>query len=170
MPILIHMSNLENKIKQAEDNLQRKLDWVSRHDTRIAFVAGILIAMLGVLANAGASTTAWYWYIYAIFGISAGLLFTGLILIYFSQYPKTESQNSSLIFFGTIAGMKCDEFKKKFKNMTEEEYLNDLLSQIHINADILNKKFSYLKWSLVLLAVSIIPWLSAIYLSKIYLK
>ncbi len=162
--------NFENTIEQAESSLRRELDWIGRHDTRSAFAAGLAIAMLGVLANASASIVNWIWYTYTIFGVAAVLLFMSLALIYFSQYPKTESRNSSLIFFGTVGALKFDEFTKKFKEMNKEEYLDDLLYQIHINAEILNKKFSYLKYSLRLLAIAIIPWLVAIYLSKLYLK
>jgi general stress protein CsbA len=164
------ISSTEDKIEQAESNLQRNLDWVGKHDTRIAFVAGISIAMLGVLANASASIDFWRWYTYLAFILSAVLLFASLVLIYFSQYPKTKSNNSSLVFFGTVATLKCDEFKKKFKEISKEDYLDDILCQIHINAEILSKKFAHLKSSLILLAISIIPWLIAIYLSKLYIK
>jgi len=162
--------NLDNKIERAENNLQRNLDWVGRHDTRIAFATGISLAMLGILTNASASIVTWTWNIYAVFGLTAFLLFISLTLVYFSQYPKTESRNASLIFFDTVSALKCDDFKKKFKEMSDEDYLEDLLSQVHINAEILSKKFNYLKVSLRLLAVATFPWLFAIYLSGIYLK
>jgi hypothetical protein len=163
------MNNIE-KIEQATTILQVKLDWIGRHDTRIAFVAGVAIAMLGILANASASIVSWNCLLYIIFGLAAILLFISLILIYLSQYPKTKSQNSSLVFFGTIASLKLDQFKKNFKAMTDDEYLDDLLSQVYINSEILAKKFTYLKSSLIFLVISVIPWLGAIYLSKIYLK
>lgn len=162
--------NLDNQIQQAEESLAGKLEWVSRHDTRTAFVAGISIAMLGVLATASASVIQWSLYSHIIFGLAALLLCVSLVIIYFSQYPKTESRNSSLIFFETIASLKLDDFKKRFKDRSDEEYLDDLLSQIHINSEILSRKFTYLKASLIIIAVSIIPWLHALYLVKFYLK
>lgn len=162
--------DLGAKIEQAEANLQRQLDWIGRYDTRIAFTAGFFIAMLGVLANTSKSVLNWNWYVYIIFGLSAILLFVGLLLIYLSQYPNTESRNLSLIYFGTIADLKCDDFQKSFREMNNETYLNDILSQVHINAQILVTKFNYLKYSLRILAVTIIPWITAIYLSGIYLK
>ncbi len=163
-------SELEFKIKIAESNLQQELNWIGRHDTRIAFVTGTIIAMLGVLANASTHIMFWNEYLYFFFGLSALFLFSSLISIYFSQFPKIGSRNSSLIFFGTVALLKFDEYKKKFREMSREEYFDDLLSQIHINAEILNKKFVFLKSSLILLAVAIIPWLVGIYLSGVYLK
>lgn len=162
--------DLDNKIDRAEENLQRELDWIGRHDTRIAFAAGVLLAMLGILANASASISIWNWYTYVSFVSAAALLFISLILIYMSQYPKTKSMNSSLIFFGTISALKCDDFKKKFMEMKKEDYLDDLLCQIHINSEILTKKFDYLKYSLLLLGVALIPWLGAMYISQMYFK
>ncbi len=162
--------DIDNKIIQAQENLKRKLDWIGRHDSRVSFAAGIFIAMTGVLANAAASIKLWNYWVYAIFGFVASMLITGLILIYFSQYPRTKSLNTSLIFFGTISVLKCDEFKKKFKEMSKEEYLDDLLSQIHINSEILTKKFNYLKCALRLLGVVIVPWVIFIYISQDYFK
>lgn len=164
------MNELENSIERAEDSLQRNLEWIGRHDARIAFTAGLLLAMLGVLASASTSVITWEWYTYTSFGITASLLFGALVLIYLSQYPKTESQNASLIFFETVAGLKCDEFKKKFKESSREEQLDDLLSQVHINAEILKKKFDCLKISLRFLATAVLPWLFSLYLSGLYMK
>jgi hypothetical protein len=120
--------NIENKISEAEVNLQRKLEWVGRHDSKILF------------------------------------------LIYRSQYPKTFSSNTSLNYFGTIADMKFDEFKRRTKQATDEEYLDDLLCQIHINSQVLKLKFRFLKIALILLGVSVLPWLICLYTSHEYLK
>lgn len=161
---------MTNNIEVAEKNLQRKLDWISKHDTRTAFTASIVIAMLGVLASTFTVVKCWDIYLSIAGGLTLSLLFTSLILIYMSQFPKTTSANSSLIFFGTIAELKVDEFKNKFKAATDDEYLDDLLSQTHINAEILSNKFYYLKRSLVLILIAVIPWLFTIYFSKVFIK
>jgi len=80
------------------------------------------------------------------------------------------SPNKSLLFFGTIAKMSFDDFKQKFKSISDEDYLNDLLCQIHINSEILEQKFSNIKAALTMIVLSVIPWVIAIYLSKMYLK
>ena len=162
--------NVDNKIKQAEINLQRKLEWVGRHDGRTVFVTGIIIAMLGVLASSTSKISTWTLWEYFIMGLTALLLFTSLFFIYRSQYPKTFSANTSLNYFGTIAKMKFDEFKQKTKQSTSEEYLDDLLCQVHINSQVLSLKFRFLKISLILLGIAVIPWLISIYLSHEYLK
>lgn len=81
---------MERKIAQAEANLQRKLDWIGRYDSRIAFVAGISIAMLGVMVNTSSSFLNYTWYVYLALGLVSGLLLTSLFLVYLSQYPKNQ--------------------------------------------------------------------------------
>jgi hypothetical protein len=160
--------NIDNKIQQAETNLQRKLEWIGRHDSKTVFVTGIIIAMLGILTSASSKVSNWVICDYISFGITAVLLFTSLFFIYRSQYPKTFSQNTSLNYFGTIAEMKFDEFKRRTKQSSEEEYLDDILCQIHINSQILRLKFRCLKISLILLGIAVIPWLISIYISHEY--
>ena len=166
----MNTNDIDKKIKTAELNLQRKLEWVSRYDSRIAFVAGIAIAMLGIFANASAQVQCWNLYVSLSFILAAGILFMSLAFIYCCLYPKTLSPNSSLIYFGTVAKMKFDDFEKKFLSESPDDYLHDLLCQTHINAEILDKKFTFLKRALSLIVISVIPWLIAIYFSKLYLK
>jgi hypothetical protein len=162
--------NIVTKTDQAEENLQRKLDWVGRHDSKIVFVTGIIIAMLGLLASACSKIDTWTFLLYLIFGVTALTLFVSLFFIYKSQYPKTFSTNNSLNYFGTIADMKFDEFKRRTKQATDEDYLEDLLCQIHTNSQILKLKFRFLKVSLILLGISVIPWMVCLYLSHEYIK
>lgn len=160
--------NIEKKINQTETNLQRKLDWVGRHDSRTTFVAGIFIAMMGVLASSSSKVDNWTIFTYVVFGLSGLLLAIGLFFIYKCQYPLTESSNNSLNYFGTIAEMKFDEFKKKSLSSSDEEYLEDLLYQVHRNSVILQLKFNYLKLALIILSISILPWLLSICFSNEY--
>jgi phosphoglycerol transferase MdoB-like AlkP superfamily enzyme len=162
--------NIDSKISQAETNLQRKLEWVGRHDSKIVFVTGIIIAMLGLLASASSKIDNWNFWLYVVFAVTALLLFVSLFFVYKSQYPKTFSSNTSLNYFGTIAELKFDEFKRRTKQATDDEYLDDLLCQIHINSQVLKLKFCFLKISLILLGSSIIPWLICLYFSHEYLK
>lgn len=162
--------NIESKISQAETNLQRKLEWVGRHDSKIVFVAGVIITMLGLLASACSKIDNWNVWLYIVFGVTGLMLFISLYFVYKSQYPKTFSSNTSLNYFGTIADLKFDEFKRRTLQTTDDEYLDDLLCQIHINSQVLKLKFRYLKVSLILMGVSVFPWLICLYFSHEYLK
>lgn len=158
------MSQIDTStLSWAETNLERQLEWVARYDTRISFIAGICIAMLGVLAGIGSKTQIWLPCVYIPFSVAGLLLLASLICIYFGQYPTTSSPNSSLLFFGSIADLKFAEFQKGFKNLSTEDYLDDLLHQTHVNAGILKKKFLFLKTSLILLLLAVPPWIFVIY-------
>lgn len=151
-------------VEKAETNLQRQFDWLERHDMRVVFIAGIDIAMLGFIASLDWNAIKADPYSQWTFIITLILLFLSLLFIYFSQYPKTKSTHSSLLFFGTITDLKFEEFAKRFKNLGEDDYLNDLLHQTYVNAKIVKKKFKYLKCALILLLVAVIPWVITIYI------
>lgn len=160
----------DQKIAQAEANLQRKLEWIGRHDNKVIIMTGIVIAMLGVLSSSCALVICWSPFEYILFSIAFVLLLSSLVLMYYSQYPKITSPNSSLIFFKTIAELDYQDFKNQTDSRKRGEYFDDLLFQIHINSQILSKKFYNLKLAMILLGMSVIPWLAAVYMSKIYFK
>lgn len=158
--------NTEKLIGTAEKDLERILEWIGRHDTRVAFIAGIVIGMLGVLGGIIAQSSIDICeQVFALLA-GAGLIFS-LVYIYRCQYPDTESPNSSLIFFGTVAALNFQSFQQQYRERTSEDYLNDLLHQIHINAKIMSKKFSHLKTAMTLLLLSSIPWAITIYLVQL---
>src|SRR5205085_11720781 len=105
-----------------------------------------------------------------IFGLAAAFLMTSLAFIYLTHFPSTESPNNSILYFGTIAKMSNENFKIKFKTISEEDYLDDMLTQIHRISGILERKFYRLKTSLICLFLAVVPWLLAIYFSKLLIK
>lgn len=152
-------------IARAEINLERQIEWVGKHDAKTSFVAGVAIAMLGVAANLDYSTLHCQSYTFVIILIFL-LLGLSLVYVYLSQFPKVQSPNHSLLFFGTIASRESNKFQTDFKNMDEEKYLEDLLHQTHVNASIVKKKFEYLKLALIFLLLAVIPWSVMIYKVK----
>jgi hypothetical protein len=66
--------------------------------------------------------------------------------------------------------MRFDEFKRQTLSTTDQDYLEDVLCQIHINAQILQSKFSALKTSLILLAIANISWFISIYVSHEFIE
>src|SRR5690606_34271546 len=132
-------------------------------------VAGVAIAMLGVLANASGIMSKWTCGAYLSFGITLVLLLTSLGCVYLAQKPRVHAPNQSLLFFGTISKLDFASFSDQFKNASDADYLDDLLHQIHINSIVLCDKFTYLKYSILLVGLSSIPWGISIYLSKLFL-
>ena len=93
-------------------------------------------------------------------GMLAGALVgKSLYFIVRSQFPHLNAPNDSLIFFVTVASRPRTTFMNEFREMTDEKYLEDLLHQCHVNADILTKKFNAMKGAFFSMIASVAPWL-----------
>lgn len=155
--------NEEEKIRIAETNLGRLLDWVSRIDAKSSVVLGGNTAMLGVLASLAPAPRLWTKQT-AIFGaLSTICPFASLVCVYLANYPQTKKPSSSLNFFGGIAKHTLEEYQEAFANLSSPDYLNDLLEQIHRNSEIVIGKFRALKWAYRALLIGVIPWALCLY-------
>jgi hypothetical protein len=68
-----------------------------------------------------------------------------------------------LIYFGGIAKRKEQQYKKEIEDLTEEKYMEDLISQCYRNAEIAAKKYSLIQNSLACLFTASLPWMTSIY-------
>ena len=153
----------EEKIRIAESNLDRLLDWISRIDAKSSVVLGGNTAMLGVLASLAPAPHLWKKQT-AIFAVLSTLCpFASLICVYLANYPQTKTKSSSLNFFGGIARHTLAEYQKAFANLSSPDYLNDLLEQIYRNSEIVIGKFRALRWAYRALLVGVIPWVLCLY-------
>jgi pycsar effector protein len=82
--------------------------------------------------------------------------------LYASGAPTLEGGHRSLIYFREIAQRTEAVFLEQSQQMTDEQYLKDLLGQVWRNSEILSKKFDYLQTALLFLGISILPWLVAL--------
>lgn len=154
-------------IKQrAEKSLSQMIDWIGRHDSRSAGLMGITVAMMGALSAATPAVKLWS----GLFMVALALSATGFGIVLYQlmrgQIPRMRAGKPSLSFFGSVAGMPQDEFRERFINLTEEEYLEDVLNQCYVNARILRSKFRCLKRGLTALLITALPWTWAISLAK----
>lgn len=156
----------EEAIARAEKLLERLLQWVGRFDTRTSVIVGFAVAMLGVIATVSPALAKWTFWFWISFVATAALLAGCLIALYFGLFPRTASPNSSLLYFGTIADLKGDEFRRRIRAQSDSDYLDDLADQAHINAQILQRKFTCLKVALVLIMLAAFPWAITVYLAK----
>lgn len=138
--------------------------WINNCDTK----ASILLALIGIVVNVVFSNDFSYRLIsiyhlnplpcsielilYSIFLIiSLILIIHGiirLILCILPQFSFNESNKDSLIYYASISENSIDEYFNKIKNQ-EYSLSNDLISQIHINANICTEKFENYKLGLI---------------------
>jgi hypothetical protein len=160
--------DMKSKIEIAEKNLARLLEWVTRFDNKSIIILGVDTGMLGVLASFAPPLKSLS--LAVIFVASLSLFFLGLSLlfIYLGSYPRTTGPKHSLLYWGCISQRSFSQYKDSFKDESDEEYLNDLLEQCHRNSEILDKKFTNLKWAYRMLFVALSPWIITIYLFRVH--
>jgi Family of unknown function (DUF5706) len=155
--------NEAERIRIAECNLSRLLDWVGRVDAKSSVVLGVATAMLGVLASVAPAPHLWTRYTAVLAVLGAVCPIVSLCCVYFVNYPQTKGSGTSLNFFGGISKHTFREYETAFMNSTVADHLRDVLEQCHRNAEIVNSKFSSLKWAYRSLVVGVIPWMVCLY-------
>ncbi|MDR2790907.1 MAG: DUF5706 domain-containing protein [Campylobacteraceae bacterium] len=99
---------------------------------------------------------------------AAGVIFTvllacGILAFSFGIYkmikvlqPRTDTykedglDTDSKIFFEHIAKLPYKQYKKQLLSSSNDEFLNDLISQIYINSKIADEKYKYYKSGLII--------------------
>lgn len=90
-----------------------------------------------------------------IFGLTLLVVALSIYNAFRAMYPRIDNNNpDTVLFFGHISKLKTwQEYKTKFEN--DKENLEDqILEQIHTNADICSKKFNNVKWSVRLFGIA----------------
>lgn len=59
------------------------------------------------------------------------------------------TRSNSFYYFGSIANNDYDSFKQKILNESEDDEIEDLLSQIYINSKICDVKFRFYKTGII---------------------
>jgi hypothetical protein len=155
--------NEEEKIRIAETNLSRLLDWVGRIDGKSSVVWGGNTAMLGVLASLAPSPHLWTKQAAIFATVSVLCPLASLVCVYLANYPQINVPSTSLHFFGGIAQNTFVEYSEAFVNASASDYLNDVLEQVHRNAEIVSMKFRALKWAYRALLIGVVPWVLCLY-------
>lgn len=151
--------NDDERIRIAECNLSRLLEWVGRVDSKSSVVLGINTAMLGVLAGLAPAPHLWtgWTVLLTLIGVLAPMV--SLCFVYLVNYPQTKGPTKSLNFFGGISKHTFREYSAAFMKVTASDHLSDLLEQCHRNAEIVSWKFSALKWAYKWLLIGVVPWM-----------
>jgi hypothetical protein len=151
-----------DKLKFLESNLDRQLVWIQAADSRIFLVLPISTAMLGLLAAllpelASLNT------IQAIFvSFAAFFLILSIVFAACASFPRTEGPKGSVVYFSGINDKELDQFRTAIDALDEESLISDVTAQVHVNAQIASKKFSWVRKSVGCLFASLLPWATAL--------
>lgn len=160
------MTNETKSSNRVKENIERAQwlitnlnDWNSRIDGRIAFIGTINAAFIAITASFIFGKHDYKndeLVILILYGASCVL---SAICLYFAQYPKLKSANSSLFFFGTISEFEQKDYLERIFNVSDENIEKDLYIQCHINSKILKGKFYWLKCAYYASTASLLIWI-----------
>ena len=157
---------LINSVYSKEDineNLENVNSWINNCDTKTSIILGVygvIIATLfakdkltdkcisilnNVIHNVNFSDV-----LYILFNTIAIFLFVfgvyKLIKVLIPTLKNSKTANSHFYFGGIASFSSALEFKQSIKKMSEENILDELLTQLYTNSVICNKKFNNFKY------------------------
>lgn len=178
--------NIMSELKKIEkedalDILDRTIGFVNNCDSKTSIMLGIFGVLLtiifsgdGVADLKNIFTTAISFgklidIIYCIILVCTVLGFIfGILKLFQVLFPKIEFDDlkqddielDSKIFFNCISkNVSYKEYKEKMMNYSEDEHLNDIISQIYSNSIICSRKFNNHKIGLVIASCSFLGFL-----------
>jgi len=155
--------DIKRKNDVLEQTLSRLINFISSAESKIAPLFIISTSMLAIFMALVPSTFDWKIksIILVIFTVTP--LIISLLLILVSIFPRTKGPKGSMIYFKGIIDQESDEYLNEMKEETEEKHFEDLARQCYINAEITSRKFKLIRYSMISLFISVIPWLFIIY-------
>lgn len=152
----------ERLINEANVTLERVISWINSCDQKTGIILGIIGVMFSLMLSLDYLSRFKAIVInllnikcYVLITILSGALIClviGILYLIATLVPRIDSDvyrekrlnTKSKIFFNTISQNKSyAEYYNSFINLSEQDYLNDLLSQIYINSKIASKKHKF---------------------------
>jgi len=153
---MLGTQDCEKKIKNQFEVLKRIDTYIGTTNTKCTIVMSYCAAatafILTFLAKLDPANTSMQLMVgIGLFSVLAlALALVSMILAALVIFPMTFSKpnapkGASLIFYGDIAAYGAEAYSEKFKNSTEDSFLEDLNGQVYTLAFIATKKFSSIK-------------------------
>lgn len=150
------------RLNHARWSLERQLAWIAAADAKVGVVVTLHLAMLGGLGaayTAAITKTAW------MHGSSlayCGVALFSLIFSVLALWPRTRGPKKSMLYFGCIAEMTCEDYADAFQKKSDDDLLEDLAEQIHRNAEIARDKHKRVGQAMMVAFVGAIFWVGAV--------
>lgn len=158
------MDDAKQRLEHAKWLFERTLHWIATADIKVGTAMALDTAMFGGLAAAyGLSDshahTAWL-YVTAV--LSCFCLIAAVFCAAMASIPRMLGPVASNIYFARISEQSVDVYIDTFSKLDESDFLNDLITQIHRNAEIATAKHTWVRKGLVWSFLASGPWAVAI--------
>lgn len=154
--------SISEHIEAARDQLDRTMEFFSRVDGKASVLLAVNTSMLALLATWVTPVSSLETTEVVAAAVSALLIAASLWHVYREGFPALEGGEESHLYFRQIASRTEAKYAASWRQMTDQQYLDDLLGQIWRNSVILKQKFDHVRWALRLLALSLLPWCVAL--------
>ena len=149
---MVRRMSLESNIAVCEANYERLLAFNDRFDAKVTVLLTLATAVLGAVGTVASNLPMEHPLCTLCVSIACVGPLRIVLEISRGSVPRLYTRPSelpheppkSLIFFGTIASLPKPEFARQVSNRSAESHLADLVSQQHINSQILSVKFGHL--------------------------
>jgi len=148
---------------ETEKILSLQLEWIKTADAKVPPLFSINVAMLGLLAVLMKGVTDWSFLIGFFAFLSIASLSISIIFLAQAMFPRLDGPEGSLIFFGGISKLSREEYISKVLSVSSGDHKNDILSQVHRNAEIATSKYKYVKKAFISTFISVPFWVNAVY-------
>lgn len=154
--------------EEAEYTLELVNSWINTIDTKVSYALSLTGILTGFILIQGTPQAFFAWNSAEEVSFS---IFVGAILVallYLSSYSAIclfvfaimahitpISDANSHLFFGQISKLTLQQYKHEFADLTEEEYIDELLEQIHVNSGICTRKGVYYQRGIYVLLIAI---------------
>lgn len=155
---------IEQRIAHARWLLERQLAWISSADTKAAGLVAAYMAMVAVAATVLEGSDP-IWGEIVLLAMAATLSIIGMAFALMVFMPDVDAPHKSKIFFGGIADRECPAFLPEMASLADDDLLDDLHKQVHVNARIAKSKHWNLQTSIRVGAIGFLLWLLAISVS-----
>jgi Family of unknown function (DUF5706) len=144
---------------EASEQLNRVLDFFARTEVKTSALFAVNLGMLGIAALNTTWTDIGNPYV-----IVNGTIFLILMSIsfwyeYWTLIPELRYDSNSLIYFGHIAALSCEDYLTQLGKIDQDQYIEEILKQVWRNSQILSKKFIYIRRSFLATAALLPIWL-----------
>lgn len=155
---------LKDKTSAAEYVLQATIEWVPRVDNRISILLGVLVAMIGTILVVAPPIDKWSDAAIITSMATGASLIVAAFGMFKATFPVTKGPTDSRIFFGSVGKRKAADYAAGFLAQSKSDYLDDLLAQIHRNAEIVSAKFKHIKIAFISTVVAVPLWAATLIL------
>jgi len=152
----------QDERKEARDQLTLVLSFFPRVDAKASAILAINTGMLAVLASNAPPVLNMNVFSYVLAGMTVAMIAGSLWFLYRVAFPALAGGHQSLIYFREIARRTESSYIDEFVAQEEAIRIKDVLGQVWRNSCILTSKFDSLRWAFILMALSIIPWVTAV--------